>query len=119
MPQGIDLLLSRALEQFKETDYRPPEALMDRPNITEFPVLEVSHPIIPGSVGSPMGELALQLSEQFMGEMGMPSEGGIPLRPEGMMGGVDAMGMMMEPGAPQGPSPGPLPEEMMPLPGDE
>jgi hypothetical protein len=34
-----------------------------------------------------------------------------------MMGGVDAAAMMMQPGAAQGPQPGPLPEEQMPIPG--
>lgn len=137
---GIDLLIRRAVERYKDPEYEPPVALMDRPNTVLFPILEQENTPMPGNMGSPLGEFAMQMGEQAMG--GMMGAGGAPggalPAPGGggnemdmmaalmgggagggdpMMGGVDAAAMMMQPGAQQGPQPGPLPEEQMPIPG--
>jgi len=129
---GIDLVIMRAIEGYKDPNYKPPVALMDPPNTVVFPALQDDAMELPQGMGSPLGEFAMQMGEQMMGGMGggmgAPGGGGEMdmmaalmggggMGGDPMMGGVDAGQMMMQPGAPQGPAPGPLPEEQMPIPG--
>jgi hypothetical protein len=138
MPKAsIDTLIKRAIERYRDGEYEPPVSLMDRPNTVLFPILEQDASPMPQNMGSPLGEFAMQMGEQAMGGM-MGAPGGALPAPGGggsemdmmaalmgggagggdpMMGGVDAAAMMMQPGAAQGPQPGPLPEEQMPIPG--
>lgn len=112
MPKsGIDLVIKRAIEKYADPNYEPPVSLMDRPNTVVYPALQREDHGMPRSMGNQLGEMAMQMSEQLMGEMG----GG--MMPGGeMMGGVDAGAMMMDPGMSQAPAQGALPEEGMPLP---
>jgi hypothetical protein len=135
---GIDMVIRRAIERYKDPNYEPPAALMDPPNTVVFPALQDDALAIPRGMGSPLGEFAMQMGEQMMGGQlggmqgapgGMQAPGGAGgmdmmsalmgggMGADPMMGGVDAAQMMMQPGAPQGPAPGPLPEERMPIPG--
>lgn len=142
--KGLDTLFRTVLSRYAQGDFEPPVALIDRPNVVSYPVLQ-REPLDMSRVQSPLGEFAMQLGDQAMSQFGPgagmgadpmaalagvmggggggmmpgmmpggPMPGGQVMGGDPMMGGVDAMSMLMGGGMGAGPRPAPLPEEAEP-----
>jgi len=115
--KALSRLLRKSFERFADPEFEPPLALMDKPNVTVYPVL-VEEEVMPkpnSLLGghSPLGDLSLQLSDEAMQMV----PGGDPMAG----GGMPQAEAPMDAGLAQlmgGGMPGANPEEQMLIPGD-